>query len=493
MKHILINVQPYEKRVAVTTQRGDLEEFQIERKDLPRLAGNIYKGVIDSVVPGIGALFVDIGTGKNGFLYIKDLEEKAPQALLGEEIVVEKRSSRDKSFLNKLKKGQEVLVQVVKDPIGTKGPLITTDISLPGKYIVLMPFNDTMGISKKIADRQDRSKLKEVLKELKPPNRMGCIARTQSIGMKPRQLRMELKYLSNLWTRIQRRAEKQKAPSLIFEEYDLPLRIIRDYFDNEMGKILVDSKEEYKAIHRFASSINPHLTKKIFYYKGKTPLYEKYNIESQIEGVFRRKVFLKSGGFIVIEQTEGLMAIDVNTGKFTGKKNPEQTVFKTNMEAANEIAKQIMLRDISGIIVIDFIDMADKANRRRVHEALQNALKADKAKIKILSISPIGLVEMTRQRVRKSLESLSFRDCPYCNGMGRIKTPATIAIEAMRSLERIMSEKRTREIKVVVHPDVASHVENTYSNVLRQLERRFRKKISLNSDPKIHVENVYFE
>lgn len=492
MRQILINVEPYERRIAIT-RKNALEEFHIERTDYQRLAGNIYKGVIDSVVPGIGALFVDLGTGKNGFLYIDDFEKKSSQTLLDEEIVVEKRGGPRARSKEGPKKGQEVLVQVVKEPLGKKGPLLTTDISLPGKYIVFMPFNGTVGISKRVENRTERTRLKEILEKLKLPDGIGCIARTQSIGANPRQITLESRYLANLWLRIRRRGENQKGPILIYEEYDLPLRIVRDYFDEDIEKILVDSKEEYRKILRFAASIQSGLRKKIFYYKGKTPLFERYDIEEKIERIFRRKVFLKCGGTIVIEQTEGLVAIDVNTGKFTGKRNPEETVFKTNMEAASEIARQIMLRDIGGIIVIDFIDMDDRVHRKDVYRALEDAFRRDKAKINILGISRIGVVEMTRQRIRKSLESVSFRECPYCNGMGRVKTPQTIAIAALRRLKRILEEKRSREIFLIAHPDVTGYIEASFNDVLRFLGKRFRKKITIKGDPKLHVEDVHFE
>ena len=492
MKQILINVEPYEKRVAIT--RGDkLEEFHIERTDQPRLAGNIYKGVIDSIVPGIGALFVDIGTGKNGFLYIDDFEGNASESPIEEEIIVEKKGNRPKDSRVKPKKGMEVLVQVVKEPIGTKGPLLTTDISLPGKYIVLMPFNDTVGISKRIADKDERVKLKEILASLNLPQGIGCIARTHSIGAVPRQLKAEFKYLFNLWRRIQARSSKQKGPVIIYEEYGLPLRIVRDYLDQDVEKILVDSKEEYKKISRFASLIGTRLRGNIFYYRGNTSLYEKYGIEKQIEGLFKRKVFLKSGGTIVIEQTESLVAIDVNTGKFTGKRNPEETSFKTNMEAAEEIARQVMLRDVGGIIIVDFIDMMDRMHRKKVHDAFVYAFSRDKAKANILPISQIGIVQMTRQRIRKSLESVSFRDCPYCNGMGRVRTPATIAIEAVRKLQGAISSKKGREVNIIAHPDVIGYVEANFKHVISSLERRFRKRINVKSDIKLHVEDVYFE
>ncbi len=494
MKQILINVEPFEKRVAITG-RGGLEEFLVERTGQQRLAGNIYKGVIESVVPGIGALFVNIGTGKNGFLYIKDAEENRAHSFLDEEVVLEKkRAEIDRGTRRSTpKKGQELFVQVVKEPIGSKGPLLTTDISLPGKYLVFVPFSDTIGISKRVEDRGQRSRLKEILGQLALPKGSGCIARTESSDASQRQLRLELRYLSGLWTRIQRRAEKQKAPSCIFEEYDVPLRIIRDYSDEHIEKILVDSKEEYRKICRFIHSIRSNLRRKIFYYGGKIPLFEKYGIEGRIEEIFRRKVILKNGGSIVIEQTEGLVAIDVNTGKFTGKKNPEETAFKTNIEAAREIARQVMLRNIGGIIVIDFIDMNERPHRKEVLGVLEAAFKKDKAKIKILAISPIGLIEMTRQRIRKTVESVSFKECPYCTGMGRVKTPATIAIETIRRLRRALCERRSREITLTLHSDVSNYLETSFRDVLRNLERRFRKKITVRSDSKLHVEDIHFD
>jgi len=492
MRQILINIEPYEKRVIIVNN-GLLEEFQVERNDQQRLAGNIYKGIIESIVPGIGAIFVNIGTAKNGFLYFKNIEEESIQSLIDEEIVIEKKSSKNKDLLSRLKKGQEIIVQVVKEPIGTKWPLLTTDISLPGKYLVLMPFNNTIGISKRIDSHKERARLKHILEEINMPDNVGCIARTESIGTEARELKLEFKYLSNLWSRIRYRSDKHKAPYILYEEYDLPLRIVRDYPDKTVDKILIDSKEEYKKIYRFVNSIQPSLKKKIFYYRGKRPLYEKDNLESQIEEIFRRKIFLKNGGSIIIEQTEGLVAIDVNTGKFTGRKDPEDTAFKTNTEAAIEIARQVMLRDIGGIVVIDFIDMAEKSHRRRVYETLENAFRRDKAKINIMPISPIGVVEMTRQRIRKNLESLAFHECPYCNGMGRIKTPATISIEALRRLEHVLKERRARQINLIAHPDVGDYIETSFAHVMNSLEKKFRKKVIIKKDSKLHVENVYFE
>ncbi|MBN1353898.1 MAG: Rne/Rng family ribonuclease [Candidatus Omnitrophica bacterium] len=491
MREILINIESFEKRVAII-YKNELEEFHVERARQERLAGNIYKGIIESVVQGIGALFVNIGTGKNGFLYISDLEGKPHKDLLDEEVVMEtaRASSGPKA---PPKKGQEILVQVVKEPMGEKGPLLTTDISLPGKYLVLTPFERGIGVSKRVEDRQKRAKLKEILESLSPPNGAGCIARTQSVHANPRQLKLEFKYLLNLWTRIKFRAEKMRAPSVVYEEYDLPLRILRDYFDEEISKVLVDSRDEYKKIVRFASSMQSRLRKKIFFYRNRVPLFARYGIEDRVEKIFQRKINLKCGGSIVIEQTESLVAIDVNSGKFTGKKNPEETAFKTNIEAASEIAKQVMLRDVGGIIVIDFIDMEDRQHRKNVYDTLVKAFERDKARINILPVSRIGLIEMTRQRVRRSLESVSFKECHYCNGRGRIKTPATITIDAMRNMRRLIRDRKTAQFTVVAHPDVIDYIHGHFNDLIRYLERKFRKKIVLKSEPKLHVEEVHFE
>jgi len=492
MKNILINVEAYEKRVAVV-EKNRLLEFRIERPDQPRMAGTVYKGIIESVVPGIGALFVNIGTGKNGFLYIDRVEEGSLKDFVGEDLSLGRKEKGGNEFRKHLKKGQEIIVQVVKEPIGTKGPLLTTDISLPGKYLVLMPFNDTVGVSKRIEGREERARIRQALGGLHVPKGIGVIARTGSAHVNQRILKSEFRYLLNLWSRIHHRARKEKAPSLIYEEYDLPLRMIRDYLSGDIEKIMVDSREEYKNIVRFANSIHPELKRKIFYYRNKTPIYEKFGVEPKIEKIFQRKVYLKSGGSIVIEQTEGLVAIDVNTGKFTGKRNPEETSFKTNMEAACEIARQIVLRDVGGIIIIDFIDMDERSHRARVHDALEAALAEDKARKNILKISSIGIVEMTRQRVRQTVESVSFRECPYCNGKGRVKTPYTVAVENMRHLKRLLAEKRSREFFVIAHPDVAGCLESSFSDDIRLLGRRFRKKITVKSDNRLHLEEVYFE
>ncbi|MBL7158820.1 MAG: Rne/Rng family ribonuclease [Candidatus Omnitrophica bacterium] len=495
MNTILINTEHYETRVAVVSTKGNLEEFYLERKGEARLAGNIYKGIIRSVLPGMGAIFVDLGTDKNGFLYISSSEEKTIASLLDEEPDEERaqRKKRKQEFISRLKKGQELYVQVVKEPIGTKGPLLTTDISIPGKYIVFMPFNDTRGVSKRIEEKDKRTRIRDFLEKLELPKGAGCIARTQSAYANLRELKLEARYLSNLWSRTLKRAVQTKAPCLIHGEYELGLRIVRDVVDEKLEKIVVDDKQEYKKIIRYISSVKPTLRRKIFYHHGKAPIYEKYGVEGEIDKLYRRKVPLKSGGSIVIQQTEGLVAIDVNTGKFTGSRNLEDTTFRNNMEAAEEIARQIMLRDLGGIIVIDFIDMNRRDHRRRVHDILAKSFRLDKAKINISEISQIGLIEMTRQRTRKSHETMSFRECPYCSGLGRVKTKSTIAIETVRRLHRAMHSKRSPAITLNLHPDVAEEMQANFNNSLKDLERRFRKRIHIKADTKLHVEDVHIE
>ena len=495
MNTILINTEHYETRVAVVTAKGELEEFYLERKGETRLAGNVYKGIIRSVLPGMGAIFVDIGTDKNGFLYISSSEEKTIASLLDEEPEEARtvRKKKKEAFIARLKKGQELYVQVVKEPIGTKGPLLTTDVSIPGKYIVFMPFNDTRGVSKRIEEKEKRANIRGFMDKLELPKGAGCIARTQSAYATLRDLKLEARYLSNLWIRTQKRAKEEKAPCMIHGEHEVGLRIVRDVVDEDLEKIVVDDKIEYKKIVRYAASVKPVLKRKIFYYRGKAPIYEKYRVEEEIDKLYRRKVPLKSGGSIVIEQTEGLVAIDVNTGKFTGSRNLEDTTFRNNMEATEEIARQIMLRDLGGIIVIDFIDMNRKDHRRRVQESLQKAFKNDKAKINISEISSIGLIEMTRQRIRRSHETMSFRECPYCSGLGRVKTKATIAIETVRRLYRAAHAKREHTLTVNLHPDVAEHMQEHFAVSLKEIEKRFRKRVHVKADPKLHVEDAHVE
>jgi ribonuclease G len=500
-QEILINVEPQEKRVAIIEDRN-LEEFYVERQGLQRLVGNIYKGVVQTLVPAIGAAFVKIGLERNGFLYIQDLTapdyEKMAEIIDRPYVYAGAAENSNKlkrriDIRNMLKAGQEILVQVVKEPLGKKGPRLTTHISLPGRYLVLMPCDEHLGISRRIHDNKERIRLKGLLKELNLPRPMGLIVRTAGSGSTRRQFHQDLRYLSNLWRKIKVSTQRKPSPALIYEEYDLVLRIIRDNFTNQTHKLLVDSKEEYKRIMRFLRIFAPNLRSKVQFYRWEPPLFEKKGVEDEILKIYDRKVLLKSGGYIMIEQTEGLVAIDVNSGKFTGKKEPEETAYLVNLEAAREIARQIRLRDIGGIIIIDFIDMKLAKHKKRVFDVLNEALKRDHAKTDISSVSEIGLIEMTRQRKRISLEGVTYQSCPYCQGKGLVKSAATMAISALRKIDKMLQKTRKKTILVFAHPEAAAWLVNQNRQSIYNLERKFRTKILIKQDSRLHMEKFRIE
>ncbi len=497
-KEIYINVDLLETRVAVLEDKR-LEEFYVERHDAPRLAGSFYKGRVESILPGMGAAFVDIGLEKNGFLYVSDVIG-APTAEGGFDLLEDRAAqgaaAKDKagsSISELLKKGDEVLVQIVKEPLGTKGARLTTHISLPGHFLVLMPFSPTIGISKRINDPRERERIKNILKELRMPKEMGLVVRTASQGAQRRELISEAKYLMRLWHGIKERAKRVKAPSIVYEEYELVLRVGRDMMRDDVASVEIDSRIDFKKLVRFLGSFSSSLRAKVRLYRFAPPIFEKYGVEEQVDKLYHRVAYLKSGGHLIIEQTESLVAIDVNSGKFVGRKNLEDTAFRTNMEAALEIAKQLRLRDLGGIIIIDFIDMEFPAHRQKVFKALEDAIARDKAKNNILSISSIGLVEMTRQRMRKSIEGSSYEKCPYCSGRGMIKSAPTVSIEAARKLEKFLSHNRFREVFVSVHPDVSAYISDPKRRIVNLLEKRFRVRIRVMDDASLHMEEVKIE
>jgi len=490
-KKIIVNAGIYENRIAVL-ENGVLDEFYVEQEGSEQLFGNIYKGVVESVVLGIGAAFVNIGTGKNGFLYIADVQEPGSLMLDDSEVLFLENTKKESNneIAKRIKVGQELFVQVGKESIGTKGPRLTTQLSIPGRYLVLTPFDPNLGISKRITDASERNRIRALLKQSKLPAGIGCIARTAARGISDRSLKREIKYLLNLWKRVQYRSKKARPPALLYEEYGLILRMVRDQFSEEVEEVIVDSKLEYKKIVRFLNLFMPSLKARLNFHKSTVPIFEKFGIEKEIEKIFRRKISLKSGSSIVIEQTEGMVAIDVNTERYKGKRDIEHTVFRTNLEAAREIARQIRLRDMGGIIIIDFIDMHSRDHKVKVQEALESALKKDKAKTKILNISPIGVVEMTRQRMRKSLESAMYQECPYCNGRGLVKSETTVATQVLRMIEKAAQSRRARYIDVFVHPVIRTYLNAKEKELLIPLRRKCRKHINIHKDEKLHMEDI---
>ena len=492
-KEIYISVDHHEKRLAVISNKK-IEEFHSEGRNSVNLVGNIYKGRVESVLQGIDAAFVNIGLEKNGFLYVTDVEKNASDfdRLLDEEAGVypEKKEEKRQSISQVLKKGDEVLVQVVKEPISTKGARLTTHISIPGRFLVLMPFDNRIGLSKRIEDHKERDRIRKIIEELKLPQDIGFIVRTAAIGASPRDFLRETRYLTGLWQQIKYRARKARPPQRIHEEYDLILRTARDMFTDEVDKFEIDSKDDFRRVSRFLAMTSPHLRQRLKFYNDRAPLFEKYDVERHIEKIYSRIVHLKGGGYLIFDETESLVAIDVNSGKSVGHRNLEETAFRTNVEAANEVPRQLKLRDLGGIIIIDFIDMESHGHRKTVFKTLEDALESDKAKTKILNISSIGLVEMTRQRVRRSIEGKSYQKCPYCAGRGTIKSAATVAVNLTRQLTRVLSQTRAREVFVSLHPSVASYVSAPDKNMIRPLERRFRKNIRIIEDPNQHMEEV---
>lgn len=493
-KEILINVEPQEKRVAVVLG-GALEEYYIERPSEINLVGNIYKGTVNSVMSGIGAAFVDIGFGKNGFLYVTDMMAPAQEFdLLETANHHPKHMPRPKpSDIDKLvKKGQEVLVQVVKEPIGNKGPRLTTHIGIPGRFVVLMPFDSHIGISKRVVDRQERERLRQILKKIMPGLNMGIIVRTAGVGKSEADFKREIRYLAALWRNINSRASKTKAPNLVNEEYSLTYRILRDIFTEDVARVLVDSRDEYKKLMHFANNMMPSMKRKLMLYREKTTLFDSRSIEKEVEKLYNKKIELKCGGYIFIEETEGLIAIDVNSGSFN-KKHMEETAFKVNSEAALEIARQVRLRDIGGIVIIDFIDMVREKHNREIFDILVNAFKRDRAKINILKMSEFGIVQMTRQRIRKGVKKVSYRDCPYCRGRGSVKSSTTMAIEVLRAIKKQIEKTKLKEIRSYVHPEVANYMLNEDRPAIAKLETLYKTRIVIIAEPEMHIENFRIE
>jgi ribonuclease G len=491
-RDILISLDANEKQVAVL-EDGRLEEFYIERGDAARLFGNIYKGRVKTVIPGMGAAFVDLGTKKDGFLYVTDAL-KSPLDLEAEfdeqAQPTDKRQDRFKKIDEVLKVGQEVIVQVVKEPIGNKGPRLTTHFSIPARYLVMMPGESKVGVSRRIEERQERERIRSIFKEMEIPKGAGFIVRTAGEGKGEKEFSRDIRYLLRMWKKIHTTISQKRAPSLIHQELDLVERMIRDHLVVESDRIVVDHKDVHRKVERFLQLYLPAQNVDFTLHEDRMTLFEKFGIEKEIERTFQKNVYLKSGGYIVIEQTEGLVAIDVNTGKFTGTKNLEETVYKTNMEAALEVARQLRLRDVGGIIIIDFIDMEYAEHRRNLFRTFKDAVRRDRAKTNILKMSELGLVEMTRQRIRASLESAVYNTCPYCEGKGMVKSATTMAIQTVRELRKSLGHTSGRTLNAYVHPMVSERLLHQEKKAIEQLERQTRSRIFIYPDTSLHIEDV---
>ncbi|HEY0839488.1 MAG TPA: Rne/Rng family ribonuclease, partial [Vulgatibacter sp.] len=534
---LVINASGSESRVALI-ENGQISEFYLERNAEKGIVGNIYKGRVVRVLPGMQAAFVDIGLDKAAFLYVSDVyydpdfserqfeltegehpeaegvpdeyaaamlardegeeeedegaepegaaeaaTEEAPAKKAaeprkpkggGHKEHKERKSLKDVNIQDLLKEGQEVIVQVAKDPIGTKGARITSHISIPGRHLVFMPTVDHVGISRRIDNEKERRRLREIVDSLRPPG-TGFIVRTVADGVPAEKLQADARFLIHIWTEIGRKKDKQGAPALLHPDLDIVLRATRDLFSADVEKLIIDDRGQYERIMRFVQATDPALASHVEHYTDSEPIFDAFGIEHELHRAQQRKVWLKSGGYLIIDQAEALTAIDVNSGRYVGKQSLEETITKINTEAAKEIVYQLRLRNIGGIIIIDFIDMDKGSNRDKVFKALQEALGRDKAKTNVLKISELGLVEMTRKRVRESIGRMLYEPCPYCEGRGAVKSRITVAHEIFRELRREASAFREPTIAINCHPEVARVLQGQERESLRFLMDKYNK------------------
>jgi ribonuclease G len=495
-KEVIINAETLETRVAVT-EDGKLEEFNIERTTEERLVGSIFKGKVRNLEDGLKAAFVDIGFEKNAFLHYWDIVPN--QFDSGVEIVERegaKRRDRPKITQRDIPRlyspGADIIVQVTKGPIGTKGPRVTTNLVLPGRFLVLLPNSDQSGISRKIENPEERKRLKKILRELHIPDGMGVIMRTAGEGQQLRYFVRDLAFLVEEWNQIQERIKKQPMATCVFQEPDLIERTVRDFLTEDVERIVVDNQKAHDRMRDIIQKISKRSANKIKLYTEAQPIFDRFNVSKQLENTFSRQVNLKSGGAIVIDETEALVAIDVNTGRHKGGKDQDALILKVNLEAAEEITRQLRLRNMGGLIVLDFIDMKSGRDRQLVHNKMRDGLRRDKAKTHILPISQLGLMEMTRQRHSESVRAAVYDDCPYCKGRGKVKSSITMSVEIQRKLQELL-KKRTRDetdfqLRIVVHPTVLERLRTEDEKHLIEMEKRYFGKLSFRADTGMHAE-----
>ncbi len=489
---LVLHCTPHEVRVALL-ENGQVAEIYVERRKDSSLVGNIYKGRVIRVLPGMQAAFVDIGLERAAFLYVADVAERpvtwtSDLPAGGTATISETRSDLSaRPIQSLLHEGQEIMVQVAKEPIGTKGARVTSHVSIAGRHLVYMPTVDHVGISRRILDEEERRRLRGILEELVPEGG-GFVARTAAEGRTPEELRADLEFLRQVWNDILTRMESGAAPATLHEDLDLVLRSARDMVTPELEVIHIDDAAEYDRLTGFMRRFMPRYTDKAKLYTRPEPIFEAFGIEMELNRALGRKVWLKSGGYLIIDQTEALTAIDVNTGRYVGKRNLEDTILKTNLEAVTEVVYQLRLRNIGGIIIVDFIDMEKEANRDRVYTALAEALKADRAKTNILKISELGLVEMTRKRVRDSLLRTLSEPCFYCDGSGHLKSRTTVAYDIYRALLREAPFMDEGTVRLLVHPRVATVLMDEERPMVEELQARIEKNIVVEARADFHLE-----
>jgi len=494
MSKIIVNVEDDITRAAIL-EKGKVAELYIEREDSKRIVGNIYKGIVTNVLPGMQSAFVDIGIDKDVFLYIGDLKEAGLKTPPEEE---EESSFEDEeitpvSITDVLHSGQEIIVQIFKEAIGTKGARGTTSITLPGRYLVLMPnCPGQVFASKRIEDEEEKERLKTIAREI-CPDEFGVIVRTIAEGKGKEELEHDLNFLLKLWAKIQKRIEYASPYSLVHKDLNILLKITRDFFTEEVEEMVVDNEEAYNMVIDFLKIMSENFISKVRLYRDSIPIFTKYGIESEIEKALVKRVWLKSGGYIIIEQTEALTSIDVNTGKFVGSQNLEETVFKTNIEAADEIVRQVRLRDIGGIIVIDFIDMKEEEHRLTLQNYLLEAFKRDRTKTKIFEMNELGLILMTRKRVKRGLWGIMKQHCPYCKGEGKVLSMSFLIRKLIKKLKAYSELNVKNEIEFSANPLIIRALHSEEDETLFKLQSLTGKKLKLKSNEAISLNTVYFD
>lgn len=503
-RELIVNSESLEKRVALLTN-GVLEKFDIERKGESRLVGSIYKGKVQNLEGGLKAAFVDINRDKNAFLHYWDMLPAANDSsveFIRDNESAEQRAKRERYSAKDIPQlfpiGSEIVIQVTKDQIGTKGPRTTTNIALPGRFIVLMPFSGQCGISRKIEEPAERNRLKDILRKLTIPEGMGVIIRTAGEGKKIRYFVRDLHMLLKQWQGICDKINNSSKPTLLYEEPGLVERTVRDFLTEDIDRILVDSKEDYDAILKAVEEISPRSRSKVAMYKDAIPIFERFNIERQIEQTFLRRVPLPSGGEIVIDETEALTAIDVNTGGHKGKGDGKDFIVQANLEAVTEAARQIRLRNLGGLVIVDTIDMKNPKDRKAVYDRMKDEMEKDRAKHQILPISPLGILQMTRQRQTESNTTGLYTGCPYCRGRGIVKNPRTMSVEIQRRLVSTVRRVRAMKeyqggkeigLKILLHPINLDRLRSDDREVLVDMEKAYNMRLSFRADPAFHVEN----
>ncbi|MCM8536103.1 MAG: Rne/Rng family ribonuclease [Lentisphaeraceae bacterium] len=522
MKNLYVNIERLETRVALT-ENNLLAEYEVERYDQQRLVGSIFKGKIKNLEDSLQAAFVDIGYSKNAFLHYWDMipaanydgklgNDKnamskdtvaAMDSELGDNFVstVKNTFSSAKDHQEKLKReieripelfpvGTDVLVQVTKGPIGTKGPRVTTNLSIPGRYLVLLPHTHHVGVSKRIQNHKERDRLRNILRKMKLPHGMGCICRTLGEGKKEEFFQNDIEMLLEIWKNLEEGNAKMRAPYCVYREPNLVTRSTRYFLTDDIDSIIVDDQKTYQTIRKQIVKFSDVDINKLKFYDQPKPIFQKFNLSNQISSIFERQVALPSGGYICIDETEALIAIDINSGKARQGKDHPETILNTNIESAQEIARQLRLRDIGGLVVVDFIDMRSKKDQMTVYRTLKSALQTDRAKTKITTISQLGLLEMTRQREHQSLRDSLFTDCPTCHGKGIIKSKVSISVEIQRKLQELLRRADDSvEVRIVVHPQILNRLKNEDADILRDMERQFGGNLSFRSDEDSHIED----